>query len=303
MYLFGRRGWARTLPYLGMLPALILYGVFSLGPSLATTFFSFTNISGVPDTPWRFIGLANYQEFFFLTNARDNLLAFQHTLVFALVVTVLQNALGLLLALVLNNRIKGRAVFRAFIFLPVILGVTVVGLMWSLILNPQGGPIESIFTLFGQSSDLLGSYDMAFPLVMMVQIWMYTGFSMVIFLAGLQAIPRDLQEAGYVDGASRWQVFRSITFPLLAPAVTVNVLLTIIGALQNYQLIYVLTGGKNSTMVLGLQVFQSAFGADQIGFGSMRQGYAASISVLQFLLVLVVVVLLQLYLRRREVQL
>lgn len=303
MYLFGRRGWARYLPYLGMLPALILYGVFSLGPSLATVFLSFTNISGVPGDPWSFIGLQNYKEFFFLTNARDNLAALGHTLVFAAVVTVVQNALGLFLAVVLHRKMVGRSFYRAVIFLPVILGVTIVGLTWSLILNPQGGPVETLLNLFGRTSNLLGSYDAAFPLVIGVQIWMNVGFSMVIFLAGLQTIPSELQEAGFVDGASRWQIFRRITFPLLAPSVTVNVLLSVIGSLQNYQTVYVLTQGQNNTMVLGMQVFQAAFGSIQVGFGSMRQGYGSAISVVQFLLVLGIVIVFQLYLRRREVQL
>lgn len=303
MHLFGRRGWTRFLPFLGMLPALALYGLFSLGPSLATVFLSLTDISGVPDDPWHFIGLANYHEFFFLTSARDNLIALGHTLLFACVVTLLQNALGLLLAIVLQQKIRGRTFYRAVIFLPVILGVTVTGLMWSLILNPQGGPIEAVLGLFGQYSDLLGSYNLAFPLVMGVQIWMTVGFSMVIFLAGLQAIPGELQEAAHVDGASRWQIFRTVTFPLLAPAVTVNVLLSIIGSLQNYQTVYVLTQGRNNTMVLGMQIFQQAFGAAQVGFGSMRQGYGSAISVIQFFLVLGIVIVFQLYLRRREVQL
>ncbi|HVU67279.1 MAG TPA: sugar ABC transporter permease [Ktedonobacteraceae bacterium] len=303
MHLFGRRGWTRFLPFLGMLPALALYGLFSLGPSLATVFLSLTDISGVPDDPWHFIGLANYHEFFFLTNARDNLIALGHTLLFSCVVTLLQNVLGLLLAIVLQQKIRGRTFYRAVIFLPVILGVTVTGLMWSLILNPQGGPIEAVFGLFGQYSDLLGSYNLAFPLVMGVQIWMTVGFSMVIFLAGLQAIPGELQEAAHVDGASRWQIFRTVTFPLLAPAVTVNVLLSIIGSLQNYQTVYVLTQGRNNTMVLGMQIFQQAFGAAQVGFGSMRQGYGSAISVIQFFLVLGIVIVFQLYLRRREVQL
>lgn len=303
MHLFGKKGWARFIPFLGMLPALVLYGTFSLGPSLATIFFSFTDISGVPDDPWHFIGLANYHEFFFLTSARDNLIALLHTLMFACAVTIVQNALGLLLAVVLHRKLRGSSFYRAVIFLPTILGVTVVGLMWSLILNPQGGPVEALLNLFGQYSDLLGSYNAAFPLVIGVQIWMTVGFSMVIFLAGLQAIPGELQDAGCVDGASRWQIFRTITFPLLAPAVTVNVLLSIIGSLQNYQTVYVLTQGRNNTMVLGMQIFQQAFGAVQAGVGSMRQGYGSAISVIQFFLVLGIVIVFQLYLRRREVQL
>jgi raffinose/stachyose/melibiose transport system permease protein len=277
---------------------MLLYVVFAFGPSLATIVFSFTNISGVPGAGWSFIGLANYQEFFTSLTLPDSdaLGALQRTLIFAAAVTTIQNALSLLIASLLNARLRGRLVVRALVFMPVVLGVTVIGLMWTLVLNPLGGPAESLLNLFGASSSFLGDYTWAFPLCIAIQIWSAMGFSVVIYLAGLQTIPNDLREAASIDGASRWQAYRAVVFPLLAPTVTVNVLLAIIGSLQTWQIIYILTNGRQNTSVLGLSIFQTGFTE------TLRQGYAACLSMVQFAIVLVVALVFQIYLRRREVQ-
>ncbi|GCE17122.1 carbohydrate ABC transporter permease [Dictyobacter kobayashii] len=297
------KGWSRAVPYLCFLPGLLLYVVITLGPSLATTVFSFTDISGTPNTPWHFIGLANYSEYLFGSNARDNLAAFQRTIIFCISVTLIQNGVALFLAVLLNQKIKGSTFFRTLIFLPTVLGVTVIGLVWTIIFNPINGPVEQFLHLLNQNSPLLGSFNLAFPLVIFVQIWSSVGFAMVIYLAGVQTIPAELIEAARIDGGRPWQVFWLVTFPLLASFVTINVLLSIISSLQSYQLIYVLTGGGNgnvggfNTSVLSLQIFSSAFSQ------GMRQGYASALAVLQFLLVLIIALIAQIYLRRREVQL
>lgn len=296
-YPFGR-GWARAIPYVSMAAGMLLYIVFGFGPSLATIVFSFTNISGVPDAGWSFIGLANYQEFFTSLALPDSdaLGALQRTLIFAAAVTSIQNALALLVASLLNGRLRGRLVVRALVFMPTVLGVTVIGLMWTLVLNPLGGPAETFLGLFGLNSSFFGDYSWAFPLCIAIQIWSALGFSTVIYLAGLQTIPNDLREAASIDGASKWQAYRSVIFPLLAPTVTVNVLLAIIGSLQTWQIIYILTNGQQNTSVLGLTIFQTGF------TGTLRQGYAACLTMVQFVIVLVVALVFQIYLRRREVQ-
>jgi raffinose/stachyose/melibiose transport system permease protein len=282
---------------------MLTFVVFSFGPSLATVVFSFTDISGVPDTPWHFIGLANYREFISTLTLPDNqaLPALVHTLIFAASVTIIQNALALAVASLLNARLRGRVFVRALIFMPTVLGVTVIGLMWTLVLNPVGGPAENFVSLFGISTSFLGDYTWAFPLCIAVQIWSALGFTTVIYLAGLQTIPGELREAAAIDGANAWQAYRSVVFPLLAPTVTINVLLAIIGSLQTWQIIYILTNGQQDTTVLGLQIFQTGFsnGAN----GSLRQGYAAGLAMIQFVLVLVVALVFMVYLRRREVQL
>lgn len=291
----GRRRW--WIPYLGMLPGLALFALFVLGPSLATAVLSLTNISGTPNVPWHFIGLQNYVEYFTSGAAHDNMIALQHTIVFCLAVTILQNVLALGLAVVLNLELPGRILFRSVIFMPVVLGVTVIGLIWTLMFDPTSGPVALVLGHFGVTSSFFGDNTLAFPLVIGIQIWSALGYSMIIFLAGLQSVPLELGEAAIVDGATIWQRFRHVTYPLLAPSVTINILLGIIGSLQVYQLIYVLTRGNFNTNVLSYQIFATGFGQAQ------RQGYASALSMLQFFLIAFVALIALAYLRRKEVQL
>jgi len=291
----------RWLPYLGMAPGLVLFVVFALGPALATAALSLTDISGIPNVPFDFIGLRNYVEYFTSGASRDNVQALERTLIFCLVVTAVQNAIALGLAILLNQHLRGRAFFRTVIFMPVILGVTVIGLIWSLMLDPTEGPVAAVLAHFGTSSALLGDNTLAFPLVIAIQIWSALGYSLVIFLAGLQTISAELQDAARVDGANAWQVFRNVTLPTLAPSVTINSLLAIIGSLQVYQIIYVLTHGNYNTSVLSYQIYQLGFNAGTYG-GTLRQGYASALSMVQFVLIAVIALLALLYFRRREVQ-
>ena len=139
--------------------------------------------------------------------------------------------------------------------------MTIQGLVWRLFLYPLGGPVDSFLGLFGAQSELLGGRPMeAFVWVVTVQIWANMGITMVIFLAGLQTIPDELIEAARIDGASRWQTFRHVTWPLLTPSVNTNLILSIIGSLQAWQLFLVLTGYRPGTQVLGYVVYAQAFG-------------------------------------------
>lgn len=306
-FYFGR-GWKKWLPYVGLFPALALYIVFGVGPALFTAVFSFTNVSGVPNTPWQWVGFDNYIQFFsFGGTGRDSLAVLGRTVIFCLAVTIIQNAIALFVALLLNSRPIGHLFYRSLFFMPTVLGVAIIGLVWNLLFNPLDGPLQKLLGLFGQSSDFLGSPSTAFPLVIFVQIWQNMGFSMVIFLAGLQAISQDWYDAAKIDGAGRWQIFRYVTFPLLSSSVTTNVLLAIIGSLQTYQLIVVLTGGQFQTSTLALQVFQIGFSGSTSGGGLSRvsqiqQGYAAMVSMVQFAFILIVTLITQWYLRRRETQ-
>lgn len=301
-YHFGR-GRARWIPYLLLLPGLFFYFLIALGPSLATSVYSFTDANGIAGAPVNWIGLDNYKEFLLLGQAaRDNYDALARTLVFCAAVTIIQFSLGLLVAVLLNQRLRGTNFFRTIFFMPVILGVVIQGLIWSLFLNPLGGPVEKVLTLLGTHSELLGSQPTeAFAWVIVVQIWANLGITMVIFIAGLQTIPEELVEAARIDGASPWQVFRQITWPLLTPSVNTNMLLNIIGSLQAYQLFLVLIGYRNGTQVLGYMVYAQGFGQTTGGNqNAFRQGYAAATSIILFFLVLVIGLTAQYILRRRE---
>jgi raffinose/stachyose/melibiose transport system permease protein len=297
-YLFGR-GWRRYMPLYLMLPGFAIYMIFSFFPALSTFFFSFTDISNVPKTPWHWIGLENYREFFFVgVGARDNLQPLVRSLIFAFFTVIINNILALLAAVLLNQGLRGTSFFRALFFLPAILGVTVVAMVWNLFLYPLDGPAQRMIGVFGLRSEFLGSPQTAFPLVIGIMIWASMGFAMVIYLAGLQNIPKELTEAGLVDGANALQTFFQIVLPLLAPVVTVNLIIGIIGALKEWALVLLLTGGQFNTMVIGLQIYGLGFSATR--GASARQGYAAAVSMLQFLMILVIAGIAQYYLRRRE---
>jgi raffinose/stachyose/melibiose transport system permease protein len=297
-YLFGSAGrWRRLTPLMLLVPGVFLYVLIALGPSLATAVYSFTDASGLRGATVNWIGLDNYQEFLCGNNAwsecfagvasRDNIDATVRTLQFSVLVTFIQFTLGLILALLVNQKLRGRTLFRTLFFVPVVLGVVIQGLMWKLFLQPRGGPMNTIFGWFGLSSEFLGGLPgEAFGWVVVVQIWANVGITMVIFLAGMQTINTDLYEAARIDGASGWQLFRSITWPQLTPAINTNFLLNIIGSLQAWQLFLVLIGYKPGTQVLGYLVFAEGFGQGESP--AFRQGFAAAASIVLFFLVLII---------------
>ena len=297
-YLFGGSKLARWAPWLLIFPGLFFYLLIGVGPSLATAIYSFTDATGIRGLPINWVGFDNFDEFLFQgARSRDNLDALQRTLIFMVLVTAIQFSVGLLMAVLVNQKLRGRLVFRTLFFVPVILGVAVQGLMWKLFLRPGGGPMDSMFGWFGLESQFLNGSN-AFYWVIVVQIWANAGFTMVIFLAGMQTIPADLYEAAAVDGASGWQLFKNITWPQLTPAVNTNFLLNIVGSLQAWMLFLVLTGYKNGTQVLGYVVYAEAFGGT--GSGSFRQGYAAAASIVLFVLVLILGLAANAIVGRRE---
>lgn len=301
-YHFGR-GRSRLAPYLLLLPGILLYLLIAMGPSLATSVFSFTDATGIRGAPINWIGLDNYREFLFLGQAsKDNYAALGRTLVFSFFVSTIQFGLGLLLALLVNQRLKGSNLFRTMYFLPVILGVVIQGLIWSLFLYPLGGPLAQVLEFFGTRSEFLGgSAPQAFAWIIVIQIWANMGITMVIFLAGLQTIPQEMYEAARIDGASNWQIFTNVTWPLLTPSVNTNILLNIIGSLQAWQLFLVLIGYRNGTQVLGYLIYAQGFGRTSGSVTSaFRQGYAAAASIVLFFLVLILGISTQTILQRRE---
>lgn len=308
-----RRKHLRTFPvwivFLCMLPGLLHYAVFRLFPSALTAVFSFTDISGLPGSSWQWVGWNNYKEFFVLQNIRDLKNALGRTGLYALTVTVIQNAIALLMAVILNGKfLKGRNFARAVYFMPVILGAAVVSTIWKLLFSTPTGPVFLFMkNVLGMENPpaILASYTYAFPAVIAAQIWQNMGYSMVIFLADLQNISADLYEAAYIDGASEWQVFWRITLPLIWSSITVNTLLAIIGSLQSYELIMTITRGAFNTATLGMMVFATAFGgngatASGSAVNGLRQGYAAAQSMVLFVGVLIITIISQAIMKKME---
>lgn len=301
-YYFGR-GWSRSLPYLLLLPGVLFYLVIALGPSLATSIYSFTDATGLKGAPIHWVNFDNYKEFLFMGQAsRDNFSAVGRTLIFCFFVTTIQFFLGLFVAVIINQNLKGRNIFRTLYFMPVILGAVIQGLIWSLFLFPLGGPMARLLALFGLQSEFLGGQPSeAFAWVIIIQIWANMGVTMIIFLAGLQTIPAELYEAARIDGANAWQSFKNVTWPLLTPSINTNIVLNIIGSLQAWQLFLVLIGYRNGTQVLGYLIYATGFGQTSGSVtSSFRQGYAASASIILFLLVLVLGMSTNYLLQRRE---
>lgn len=299
-YHFGR-GWARATPYLLLLPGVLFYFIIALGPSLATAVYSFTDAT-LPGAPVRWIGLENYREFLLMGQAStDNLAVLGRTLIFSFFVSTIQFVIGLFVAVIINQKLKGRNIFRTLYFMPVILGAVIQGLIWSLFLYPMGGPLAKFLALFGAQPLFLGGQATeAFAWVIVVQIWANMGTTMIIFLSGLQTIPNEMYEAATIDGANTWQVFQNVTWPLLTPSVNTNLTLNIIGSLQAWQLFLVLLGYKQGTQVLGYLIYATGFASAGGTSASFRQGYAAAASIVLFLIVLVIGMFVNNVLRRRE---
>jgi raffinose/stachyose/melibiose transport system permease protein len=264
-----------------VLPALVLYALFVIYPLLRGIFVSFHRWDGLGDMEW--IGLKNYG---FVMKDKVFWQAMRNTFTFAIVVTVVKNIFGLLLAVILNSGIRLKTFFRTVSFAPVTLSFVVIGILWSWIFNPTFGLLNTLlkglgldFLIFGWLSDpkiALGS-------VMWVDIWKWSGFHMVLFLAGLQGIPDMLYEAAAIDGASRWQQFWYVTVPSLKNVTYVSVLMSLTGAfVSNYDVVYVMTGGGpfHSTEVALTWIVSTAF-----RFASVGKANAMSIILLLFVAV------------------
>ena len=297
-----------SFPFSRRAPMLVSFAVaagvlivFAFGPAIAVAFVSLTDLKALPGLPVHWVGIQNYQNYFGPGHRADSLNALRNTMIFAGLTVVAQIGLSLLVATLLNRRLVGRNFYRSVVFMPTVLGVTVTALVWSLMLTPFGGPAQQLLGLFGTESAFFGDPNIALYLVIFVQVWMNLGVSVIIFLSGLQAIPEDLYEVAKIDGATSRQAFRHITIPMLAPSITANVLLGIVNAMQSYQLAFVLAGSGNKAVeVMSLQVYRLSFGGGKTPTAAVSQGYAASVSMVQFVLVAAISLGTMVWLRHRE---
>ncbi len=276
-------------------PALLIYLVFVIYPLIRGAFVSLYQWDGLtPTMTW--MGLRNYVD-----ALQDPVfrLALRNTFQYAIGVTIAKNILGLGLALLLNKKLKLRAFFRTAAFLPVMFSFVVVGVLWSWIFNPLFGLADHLLALAGISSPpgWLSDPSIALWSVMWVDVWKWTGFHMVLFLAALQAVPQDLYDAAAVDGAGSWARLWHVTIPSIRPVIALSVLLSLTGAfVANYDVVYVMTGGGplNSTQVALTYIVQTTFTSDQVG-------YANAMSMILLVLVAIVgAVQLRLMLGRRN---
>jgi raffinose/stachyose/melibiose transport system permease protein len=274
-------------------PALVLYGLIVLYPLFQGAVLSLTD--STVGNPADFVGLDNYLA---LVRDPDVMRALRVTVLYAVVVVVVQNAVGLALARALYRRLAIRRTASVLLLLPTLMSAVMAAFIWTYLFAPDGG-INALLRGVGLDAVAhvwLGNPTTAIWAIAVVNVWMFAGYSCAIFLAGYLGLPGDVLDAAQVDGAQGWRQFASVEWPLLAPALTVNVTLALIGSLKVFELPFVMTNGgpAGSTTTLSILIFNKTFG----GGGDFAYGVAVSI-----LLLVVVVVLasaVQGLLRRRE---
>lgn len=280
------------VPLSYVLPALVIYLALVIWPSVQGVGLAFTDWDGLsPDK--NFVGLENYGR---LLEDPIGLDALIRTIFIAFALLVLQNGFGLALALALNSRIKSRKILRTAFFAPAVLSSVVLGYMFQYIFSPTG-PLNQILEVLGLGAlqrNWLGDPAQAVGVVIFVIVWQSVGSTMVIYLAGLQGVPQELLEAASIDGAGPVRRFFSVTLPQLAPAVTINFMLTLIGGLRVFDQVFVLTRGgpANGTQTLSTLMIQQAFEFS-------RYGYGAAMAVVLTIMVAVLSAV-QYYLLRRQ---
>jgi raffinose/stachyose/melibiose transport system permease protein len=262
-----RRGYAGSVWWF-VLPAAALYLFAVLVPSLRGTFFAFTDWDGVTPNPSG-VGFAQFARILTDPNA---VIAVRNTLLVAFTVMVVQNAIGLLIALGVNSRIASRNVLRVLIFAPVVITSIAVGFLWKNLLAPEGA-INQGLELIGLGAlrqNWLGDPAVAIWAIMIVMIWQGVGYSMVIFLAGLQGIPDEVLEATAIDGAGALSRFWYVVRPMLAPAITINLMLSLIGGLKVFDQVWVMTQGGpgGTTNTMSTLIYTNAFQLGRFGYGA-----------------------------------
>jgi raffinose/stachyose/melibiose transport system permease protein len=288
------RSWATIVSFL--FPALVLFGLLVLVPIGVALYLSMFKWGGF-GAPSDFVGLGNFTKLFqdsvFLADLWRGLLL----IIFSIGI---QLPFALAMAVLLNQKLRGRAFYRLLFFAPYVLSEVITGVLFSMIFQPGSGSADHLLKLVGLQS-LGGKWfaDSSTVLVtlFLVMTWKYFGFHMMLYLAGLQGIPHEVLEAAAIDGAGAWQRFRHITLPLLGPTIRISVFLSIIGAIQLFDLIWVITRGGpiHSSETMAVTMFQ-------FGFKRFEMGYASAISVAMLGISLVFALFYQRYVMRRDTE-
>jgi raffinose/stachyose/melibiose transport system permease protein len=276
-------------------PAVILMVAFIAYPLCNAVYLSFFKWNGYSASK-EFIGITNYISMF---SDKTFLSSLRNTLIYGFGCTILQQIIGLALALFLNSKFKGRGIVRTVIYMPAMVSGLVMGYIMYFFFQYKGGVMTDIITFFGGNPiDWLGNGAYAIGVIVFINTWQFVGVSMVIYLAGIQGVSQSYLEAAVVDGANAWQKFRYITLPLLIPAVSSSVIYNLIGGLKLYDVIIALTDGgpAKKTHSLATYIANRYFDAE-------RAGYAAAIGVFSFVMIMVISVIVNGYFRRKEVDL
>jgi multiple sugar transport system permease protein len=271
--------WNTIIPYLLIMPNVLMYAVFVLIPVVCIFLLSFTDYTILNPGGW--VGLQNYKRLISDSIFHQAVINTSVYWFFTVVPTML---IGLAIAALLNTGIRAQSIFRAAIFLPGVISSVAIAMTWLWLLDPMQGPVNAILEWFGgQGRSWLQDPDTALPSIIVIGIWSGIGFSMLIYLAGLQGIPEHLYEAASIDGAGLFRKFIWITIPMLRPITFFLFITTTIRSFQVFDLVFILTNGgpMNSTTTIVNEVVKTAF-------QDYRMGYAAALSI--FLLILTLII-------------
>lgn len=276
------------------IPALILFAFLVIYPLGKGVMLSFTNWNGYSQT-YKYIGISNYARMLTDKNVHR---AFINTLVYGVGSTLLQNVLGLALAMLLNQKFKGRTVVRTIVYLPVMIAPLIMGYIMYFFFCYDNGAINDILMLFGRKSvDFLANGVRGTTILTVVNSLQFVGISMVIYLAGLQGIPDMYYEAAAIDGVKPAQRFKYVTLPLLMPAITSSVTINLIGGLKLFDIIMALTSGGPGYDTHSLSTL-----VNRTYFGSENAGYASAIGLISFLLIMVLSNIVVKAMEKKEVE-
>ena len=273
-------------------PAFALYCLFFIYPLTKGIGMSLTNWNGYGQA--EFIGLKNFVDFFKDSRAISDI---KTTVLFALGSAPLLNIVGLLYALLMNSKFKGKSVARACIYMPAIISPLIMGYIWYSLLQPGRGVIFNLLNQMGHPEwfpNWMSSYTSEIVVLVLVNVWQYAGMTMIIYLAGLQSIPSEISEAARIDGASNWQRFWRVSVPMLMPAIRINVVTNIIGSLSVFDVIMSLTeGGPGyATESLSIYIMRMCYGS--------RTGYSTAVAMILFFIILVPVLISMRFTRQKN---
>ncbi len=276
-------------------PALLLYAAFVLLPMGMAGYYGFFDWNGLGPLD-DFVGFDNYRQALSDQVFRG---ALQHNVILIVLSLLIQLPVGLGLALLLNRRMRGRSALRMIMFAPYVLSEVIAAVTWLLILQPDG-LMDALFTAVGLGDLVqlwLADRDIVLYTMFLVITWKYIGFAIILFLAGLQGVPRELYEAAAIDGAPAWKQVRYITLPLLGPTIRIWIFLSIIGSLQLFDLVWIMTlgGPANASNTMATYIIEHGFRRSQFGYGN-------AVAMILFIISFVVALLYQRFVLRRDTE-
>lgn len=281
-----------SLQYFALaMPVFVLFVVFVLWPFFGGIFYSFTRWDGISPEAL-FIGIDNYKTLFsdfYVTRPMIQ------TFIYAFLLTVLQNVLSLAMAVALNRKLITKGLLRTLWFVPVVVAPLIVGYIWSFLFTNPVAELGKMLGIEVMANNLLGSRHTALYAGVFVNMWRNAGYTMVIYIAAFQNIPQEIYEAANVDGCRGWRLFRDVTFPLIAPAFTINMVLTMERGFKEFDMMFTLTNGGpgNSSELISLTIYRETF-------EHFRAGYGSAMGVVLFVIIAVLSLFELYFLRRKE---